>query len=76
MATKTRFESEKAPCGRIVDGEHYRDQDDEGLVIDQRSYACGCRRTHHEYHDGSVHRRDVRHDGTVMLDERNAEHGA
>ena len=36
--TSTRFQSEKAPCGRVVDGEHYQDQDDEALVTDEVDY--------------------------------------
>jgi hypothetical protein len=70
MATKTLFESEKAPCGRIVDGERFRDRDDDGLVLDHWYYACGCRILHDEFHDGSVHRRVVHHNGHVVSDER------
>jgi hypothetical protein len=76
MATKIRFQSEKAPCGRIVDGEHYRDEDDEGLVIDRMYYACGCRTMLNQYHDGSGRRTVVRHGGSIMVDELSAEHGA
>jgi hypothetical protein len=70
MATKTLFESEKAPCGRIVGGERYRDRDDDGLVVDHLYYACGCRTLLDEFHDGSVHRRVVHHNGRVVADER------
>ena len=63
------FKSEQAPCGQIVDGESYQDQDEEVLVTDERDYACGCRTIHHEYHDGSVSSRVVRHDGSVLVDE-------
>jgi hypothetical protein len=73
-ATSTRFASEKAPCGRIVDGEHYQDQDDDGLVTDNLYYACGCRVIRHEYHDGSACRKVFRHDGKVLADEIVAEH--
>ena len=73
-ATSTCFQSEKAPCGRIVDGEHYQDQDEEGLVTDNLYYACGCRCIRHEYHDGSVVRKVVTHDGTVLVDDLIAEH--
>lgn len=76
MATTTRFRKELAPCGRVTEGDHYRDQDDDGLIIDRMSYACGCRSTRHEYHDGSISRRVIRHDGNVILNERSAEHGA
>jgi hypothetical protein len=70
MATTTPFTSEKAPCGSIVDGEHFRDQDDDGLVIDHLHYACGCQSVRNEFHDGSVHHRVVHHNGRVVADER------
>jgi len=73
-ATTTAFRAEQAPCGRIVDGEHYQDGDEECLVTERWYYACGCRSTRHEYHDGSVCRKVVRHDGTVLADEFLAEH--
>ena len=63
------FKSQKAPCGRIVDGESYRDQDEEVLVTEELDYACGCRIIRHEYHDGSVSSKVVRHDGKVVVDE-------
>ena len=59
----------QAPCGQLVDGETYQDQDEEVLVTEVLDYACGCRSIRHEYHDGSVSRRVVRHDGTVLVDE-------
>jgi len=70
MATTTPFTNEQAPCGSIVDGEHFRDQDDDGLVIDHLRYACGCQSVRHEFHDGSLHRRVVHHNGRVVADER------
>jgi hypothetical protein len=73
-ATSTCFKSERAPCGQVVDGEHYQDQDEECLVADHLYYACGCRCIRHEYHDGSVCQKVVRHDGTVLVDELLAEH--
>jgi hypothetical protein len=73
-ATRTCFQHEQAPCGRLVDGEHYQDQDEETLVSDNWYYACGCRVVHHEYHDGSVGQKVIRHDGTVLTDELDAEH--
>jgi hypothetical protein len=39
------------------------------VVTDEFDYACGCRNTCHEYHDGSVPGMVVRHDGTVLVDE-------
>jgi hypothetical protein len=73
-ATSICFSSEKAPCGRITDGERFQEQDEEGLVTDNWYWTCGCRSIHHEYHDGSVCSRVVRHDGTVLVDELLAEH--
>jgi hypothetical protein len=72
-ATTTGFKSEQAPCGRVVDGEHYQDRDEEGLLTDELHYACGCRSIRHEYHDGSVSRKVVRHNGKVLVDELVAE---
>ena len=68
-STSTGFKGQKAPCGRIVDGESYQDQDEQGLVIDDRFYDCGCRTIRHEYHDGSMSQKVVRHDGKVLVDE-------
>lgn len=75
MALKNAsFKSQPAPCGRIVDGETYQDRDEEVLVSEELDYACGCRTIRHEYHDGSVSSKMVRHDGTVLVDElRSAE---
>ena len=67
--TRTRFTSEKAPCGQIMDGERCQDRDEECLISDEQFYACGCRRLRHEYHDGGVSCKVVRHDGTVLVDE-------
>jgi hypothetical protein len=72
-ATTTGFKSEQAPCGRLVDGEHYQDQDDQVVITDEWDFACGCRSIRHEYHDGTICRKVVRHDGTVLLDEFLAE---
>ena len=69
LRTTTRFESAQAPCGQSVDGDRYQDQDDEILVTVELDYACGCRTIRHEYHDGSVACRIVRHDGKVLVDE-------
>ncbi len=74
--TNTAFHGEKAPCGRIIDGERHQDRDEECLVTDELFFACGCLIIRHEYHDGTVSRREVRHDGKVMVDRINAEHHA
>jgi hypothetical protein len=59
----------------VVSGQHFRDQDDEGLILDHLHYACGCQSIRTVCHDGSVHSRVVRHDGKVVVDEL-SEHGA
>ncbi len=72
--TNESVKSEKAPCGRLEDGVRHLDQDDDCRLTDDLVYACGCRVTRHEYHDGSFSRRVVRHDGKVLVDRLNAEH--
>ena len=69
MVPVSSLKSQWAPCGRIVDGEHYQDKDEETLLTDAVYYACGCRGIRHEYHDGSVSRNVVHHDGAVLVDE-------
>ena len=69
VATNTRFTQQHAPCGRIVDGETYRDRDEETLLTEEVDFACGCRAIRHEYHDGSVSQKVIRHDGHVLVDE-------
>lgn len=63
------LKGQQAPCGRIVDGETYQDQDDEVVMTQETIYACGCQTIRHQYHDGSCSRRVVRHDGHVLIDE-------
>lgn len=65
----TTVKSEQAPCGRIVECEVFEDQDEEVLITQESSYACGCLIIRHEYHDGSVSLRVVHHDGTVLSDD-------
>jgi hypothetical protein len=65
----TRFVGREAPCGQVVNGERHVDRDEECLLTDDFTYECGCRRTRHEYHDGSFARRVVHHDGTLLVDE-------
>jgi hypothetical protein len=69
MTTTGSFKGQKAPCGQIVDGERYLDQDEEITVTQEVDYACGCRSIRHEYHDGTFSERVVRHDGRVLVDE-------
>jgi hypothetical protein len=40
------------------------------VVTREVFYDCGCQSILHEYHDGTVSRRIVRHDGRVLTDER------
>ena len=54
VGSRSAFEPERAPCGKTVGGDCYRDKDGEGLVVYDLYYDCGCRRTRHEYHDGTV----------------------
>lgn len=75
VGTRDRFTSELAPCGRQVDGQHYRDWDDDGFAIHDQQYDCGCRRSRHQYHDGSIRESTVRHDGKVPLDEPGPDRG-
>jgi hypothetical protein len=72
MTSSGSIKSQPAPCGRIVEAHDYRDQDDEVVVTHQVQFACGCRSVEHEYHDGSVSRTVVRHDGRVLVDELHA----
>jgi hypothetical protein len=69
MTTTGSFTSQHAPCGRIVDGHTYQDEDPEAIVTHETDFACGCRSIQHEYHDGSISRVVVRHDGKVLVDE-------
>ena len=64
--------SEQAPCGQMVECETLEDRDEEVLITQELSYACGCLSIRHEYHDGSVSLRVVHHDGTVLSDNLSA----
>jgi hypothetical protein len=69
VLTNVGFRSQQAPCGQIVDGETHLDQDEEAIVTEELDFACGCRMIRHEYHDGGVSRKVIRHDGRVLVDE-------
>jgi hypothetical protein len=69
VVTISRFSRERAPCGQFVSGEQHRDADDEGLIFVDMQYACGCRESRHEFHDGSMRTQAVRHDGKILIDE-------
>jgi hypothetical protein len=75
VGTKIHFKAELAPCGKIVAGDHYADEDYEGLIIRDEYYECGCRRIRHEYHDGSTEVRAIRHDGKLVKGEIGPNHG-
>ena len=70
----TSFKAERAPCGKILPGQRQQDRDDECVLTDERFYSCGCVTIRHEYHDGTFSRREVRHDGKVIVDRMNVEH--
>ena len=69
MNANGSFKGRQAPCGRVCDGESYEDHDDEVVVTQETFYACGCQSIQHEYHDGSISRKVVRHDGKLLVDE-------
>ena len=63
------FKGQQAPCARLVDGDLYEDHDVVVVLTQETRYACGCQSIQHEYHDGSVSRKVVRHDGKLLVDE-------
>ena len=69
VATNTSFTQQQAPCGWFVDGETYQDLDEETLLTLEVDFVCGCKSIRHEYHDGSVSQKIIRHDGHVLVDE-------
>jgi hypothetical protein len=74
VGNRTRFTRQQAPCGKFVDGDHIEDRDDEGLVVYGEYYECGCRQIRHEYHDGSVATRAIRHDGHKVKEQLSPDH--
>jgi hypothetical protein len=76
MTTSIRFTDEKAPCGKTVGGARVRDDDEDGFVVDDKRYDCGCQSTRRQYHDGSGHVRVVDHHGKVRSDEHSSMHEA
>jgi hypothetical protein len=75
VGTSTHFR-ERALCGWLVNGVRHREDDAAGLLVDDVAYECGCRVMRHEFHDGSVRIRKVRHDGKVLVDEHSGDHEA
>jgi hypothetical protein len=61
VGIRSAFDPELAPCGKTVGGNAYRENDEAGFVVYDLYYACGCRRIRHEYHDGSVTTKVIRH---------------
>lgn len=61
VGSRSPFDPEQAPCGKVHGGTCYRDSDGEGLVVYDLTFACGCRRIRHEYHDGTVTTQAIRH---------------
>lgn len=74
LNTTVELIPQRAPCGRTAAGRRHREEDDEGLVYDDTTFACGCRRISHQFHDGSVRMKTIRHDGKVLADEHSADH--
>jgi hypothetical protein len=68
-STSTPFEPQLAPCGQRYEGQRHLAEDAQGLITEEQAYACGCRVTREEFHDGSVHRQIVTHNGKLLLDE-------
>ena len=68
-ATISRFDATLAPCAQHRDGERAVTEDRQGLVTEEVSFSCGCRGIREEFHDGSVHRMVVDHNGRVLADE-------
>ncbi|MFI5782968.1 hypothetical protein [Nocardia sp. NPDC051570] len=64
--TLARTAKTHAPCGRIVDLECFEDDDGFGMISHIERYGCGCRSVRHDYHDGSVGERTIRHDGREL----------
>ena len=73
-SSNSSFTGQQAPCGKSVDGHCHEDRDDEGLVVYDLYFACGCRSMRHEFHDGSMSRKIVHHSGKVLADEFISEH--
>lgn len=76
LNTTKEFTAERAPCGKVADGRRHREEDDDGLVYDDLTFLCGCRRIRHTFHDGSVRMKTIRHDGKVLADEHSGDHEA
>ena len=68
-STITTFEETLAPCGQHKSGTRSVTEDHLGLATEEVSFACGCRSSREEFHDGSVHHMVVNHHGKVLVEE-------
>jgi len=75
VGRSVRFSSERAPCGKRMGGRRHVDGGSQGYILDNWTYACGCRRVHQQFHDGSGRAQTIRHDGKILVDERSPERG-
>ncbi|WP_214371011.1 hypothetical protein [Pseudonocardia sp. H11422] len=57
-----------------MSGSRHHEGDASGMVFDDVMYTCGCRTFSHQFHDGSVRTRVIRHDGRVLSNQLSAEH--
>ena len=69
MDPTATVKSQKAPCGKIVVGVTYEDRDEQTLLTEEHRYSCGCLVIRHQYHDGSVSRKEVQHNGKILVDD-------
>lgn len=77
MDIREHLNGEHAPCGRTVEVDHVRDDDEDGLVIDHLYFSCGCRKSLHQFHDGSIQIRTYHHHhGKLIADEHSSMHEA
>lgn len=69
MDPTATVKSQKAPCGKIVDGVTYEHRDEQTILTEEHRYSCGCLVIRHQYHDGSVSRKEVQHNGKILVDD-------
>lgn len=69
MKGVSSFTDAFTPCRRRTAGERYEDRDGGTVLTRLVVFSCGCRIISREYHDGSVGRTVVKHDGAVLVDE-------
>ena len=69
MDPTATVKSQKAPCGKIVDGVTYEDRDEQTILTEEHCYSCGCLVIRHQYHDRSLSRKEVQHNGKILVDD-------